>query len=316
MLGSDANLEVAIAELDRDDGWSEAVAGCEGVLHVASPFPAVEPKNDEAIVAPARDGTLRVLRASLAAGAKRVVVTSSSTAAAFSRSSNEERVATEADWSDLSNPEMNAYMRSKTIAESAAWDFAREHAGRIEICTVLPSTMLGPVVCDASYSVSVISRMLDGSMPAIPRLGYSFVDVRDVAQLHESALLSPRASGERLLGAGEFLWFSDVAGILRAELGDEAKRVPARTAPDWIIRLMTRFDPSARTVMRGLGKRHEFSSEKAESLLGWQRRPIASTVVECARSVLLRCSRRDFTNAIEIGDKTRSHRVPSEPFSR
>jgi dihydroflavonol-4-reductase len=290
MLASEVDvgdrLSVFAADLTGDSGWKEAVDGCDYVLHVASPFPPAQPKDPDELIVPAREGTLRVLRASLEAGVRRVVLTSSSAAVRNSGVAPPPRRLTEEDWTDPANPQLTPYSRSKTIAERAAWDLVRE-AGQVErLAVVNPGAILGPVLSDdLSYSLQVIERMLKG-MPGLPRLGFSFVDVRDVADLHIRAMSAPEAAGERFLAAGPFLWLSDVAAILRDRLGAAAAKVPTRTVPNLLVRGMARFDPGLRSVVGDLGQRVDYSDDKARTRLGWSPRPIEETIVDCARSLM------------------------------
>ena len=205
-------LSVHAADLTSDAGWAEAVAGCDYVLHVASPFPPAQPKDPDELIVPARDGTLRVLRESLAAGVKRIVVTSSVAAVRNGARDDGARELTEADWSDPDNTDLTPYTRSKTIAELAAWEFMREQGAAERLVTVQPGAIIGPVLgADRSYSLQAVERMVTGQMPGVPQLGFSFIDVRDVARLEVDALTAPEAGGQRLLAAGTFLWLSDVA---------------------------------------------------------------------------------------------------------
>ena len=280
-------LSVHVADLTDDAGWADAVSGCDYVLHVASPFPPQQPEDPDELIVPARDGAVRVLRAALAAGARRIVLTSSAVAVANSGNPPTTGAAfTEADWSDPLNPHLTPYGRSKTIAERAAWDLVNESGDTSRLAVVCPSAILGPTLSrDRSYSLQAIERLL-GGMPGIPRLGFSFVDVRDVADLHVRAMTAPQAAGERFLGAGPFLWMSEVAEILRARLGPAAAKVPTRKVPNFVVRAMARFDPGLRSVVGDLGKRRDMSSEKAMTTLGWSPRPIDETVVDTAESLI------------------------------
>jgi dihydroflavonol-4-reductase len=277
-------LELAAADLCADAGWPEAVAGCDHVLHVASPLPAAQPKDADELIVPARDGTLRVLGAALDAGVKRVVVTSSVAAVNGGRGPHSGPY-TEEDWSDPDNPALSPYARSKTVAERAAWDLARERGAVERLATVNPGAIVGPLLGeDRSYSLQSIGRLLEG-MPGVPRIGFSFVDVRDVADLEIRAMTAPEAGGERFIAAGPFLWMSEVAEVLRDRLGEQAEKVPTRRVPNLAVRAMALFDPDVRSVVKQLGKRNEHSSEKAESRLGWSPRPVEDSIVDCARSL-------------------------------
>jgi nucleoside-diphosphate-sugar epimerase len=279
-------LAVMAADLKSDDGWGEAVAGCRYVLHVASPFPPVQPKDPDELIVPARDGALRVLRAALDAGVDRVVMTSSVAAIRGSRPSSETEPYTEADWTDGNDPARTPYVRSKTLAEQAAWEHVRNASATERLATVNPGAIIGPALSDDhSYSLQAIQRLL-GGMPATPRLGFTFVDVRDVADLHIRALTAPEAGGQRFIATDRWLWMADAAAILRERLGDDAKKVPTRVAPDLLIRAMALFDGSIRSIVSDLGRRSWFSSEKARSTLGWQTRPVEDSIEDCARSLL------------------------------
>lgn len=278
-------LSVLAADLRSDDGWGRAVDGCDYVLHVASPFPPAQPKDPDELIVPAREGTLRVLKASLDAGVQRIVVTSSIAAITGGLQPNS-RPLTEDDWSDPDNPKLTPYARSKTIAERAAWDFVRERGETGRLAVVNPGAILGPVLSDdRSYSIEMIERLLKG-MPGVPRIGFSVVDVRDVVDLHIRAMTAPEAGGERLVAVQSFQWMEQVAEVLRERLGEAAVRVPKRTVPNVLVRAMAIFDPGIRSIVSQLGRRTEVSSAKAKALLGWSPRPIGETIVDCAQSLI------------------------------
>ena len=274
------------AELMQEDGWAQAINGAQYVLHIASPFPPGPPKHEDDLIVPAREGTLRVLRASVAAGVERVVITSSAAAIAYGPEPPGGTY-TEDNWSDPTSPETPPYARSKTIAERAAWDFMKTSGGTMTLAAVNPTIVIGPVLGeDPSYSFQSISRLLDGSMPMIPRLGFNFVDVRDVADLHLRAMTMPNAAGQRFLCTTTFAWLADIARILHERLGPDARKVPTRAAPDILVRFLALFDPSLRGVVEDLSERTTYSNAKARTELGWQPRPFDDTVVDCARSLL------------------------------
>ena len=282
---ADDRLSVYAADLTSDVGWAEAVAGCDYVLHVASPFPPAQPKDPDELIVPARDGTLRVLRTALDAGVGRIVVTSSVAAV---RGGIDEAAAplTEADWTDGSNSKLEPYTRSKAIAERAAWDFVKERGEVEKLAVVNPGAILGPVLGeDRSYSLELVERLLKG-MPGTPRIGFSVVDVRDVADLQIRAMTAPEAGGERFIAVAHFMWMAEVAAILRERLGPAAAKVPKRSLPDFLVRAMGVFDPSVRSVAKQLGQKVELSSARAESTLGWSPRPTEETVVDCAQSLI------------------------------
>jgi dihydroflavonol-4-reductase len=281
----DGRLTVVAADLNADAGWGEAVEGCRYVLHVASPFPPVQPKDPDELIVPARDGALRVLRAALDAGVERVVMTSSIAAVRSGRTSSESAPYTEGDWTDGDDASRTPYVRSKTLAEQAAWQHVRAAGAEDRLAAINPGAIIGPALNDDhSYSLQAIQRLLDG-MPAAPKLGFSFVDVRDVADLHIRALTNDAAAGERFIATDEFLWMGQVAAILRGRLGDAASKVPTRVAPNLLIRAMALFDGGVRSVVGDLGKRSWFSSEKARTQLGWTPRPVEDSIEDCARSL-------------------------------
>ena len=284
--GGQAGEKIAVlaADLTSDDGWDDAVAGCAYVLHVASPFPPVQPKDPDELIVPAREGTRRVLRAAFAAGVKRTVVTSS--VAAIAGGAKTPGPLTENDWTDLEFDGLSPYVRSKTIAERAAWELAREQGAEDRLATVNPGAILGPLLSrDASYSLEAIERLLRG-IPGTPKVGFSFVDARDVAELQVKAMLVPEAGGERFIAVAEFLWMAEVAAVLRRELGEDAAKVPTRSVPNLAVRAMALFDPGIRSITNQLGKKLTYSSAKAETTLGWAPRPVEQTIAETGRSMV------------------------------
>jgi nucleoside-diphosphate-sugar epimerase len=279
-------LSIVAADLGADDGWAEAVAGCNYVLHVASPFPPVQPKDADELIVPARDGALRVLGASLDAGVQRVVMTSSVAAVRHGRPAAADAPYNETDWTDPDDLRRTPYVRSKTIAERAAWDHVQAADAEDRLAIVNPGAIIGPVLSDdRSYSLQVIERLLNG-MPATPRLGFVFVDVRDVADLHIRAMTAPAAGGERFLAVDRFLWMQDVGRILRERLGRAAEKVPTRVAPNVLIRAMALFDPSVRSIVGELGESATYTAEKAKRTLGWEPRPVEDSITDTAQSLI------------------------------
>jgi nucleoside-diphosphate-sugar epimerase len=276
-------LTVSEADLRSDEGWADAVAGCDFVLHVASPFPRVQPKDPDELIVPAREGTLRVLRAALDAGVRRVVVTSS-VAAVRGSADSAAKPLTEAAWSDPDDTALTPYARSKTIAELAAWNLVRERGEEERLAVVNPGAILGPVLGgESSTSLQMVERLLKG-MPGTPRIGFSVVDVRDVADLHILAMTAPGTGAERYLAVARFQWMADVAAVLRERLGPAAAKVPKRSIPNLVVRGMALFDPTARSVVGQLGKRVELSNAKARAL-GWEPRPVEDTIADTGRSL-------------------------------
>jgi dihydroflavonol-4-reductase len=274
-------LSFHAAELTDDAGWDEAVAGCDHVLHVASPLGTDLPDDPQQLIVPARDGALRVLRAAQRAGIGRVVMTSS--VAAASRAGGNE-ITDETVWTD---PEgRDAYRQSKTYAERAAWDFVAEHP-EMELVTILPAMVIGPVLTAQNMgSVQVVWRLLAGKVPGNPRLGFTLVDVRDVVDLHLRAMTMPQAAGQRFIAADRFLWMAEISQVLRARLGDRAARVPRRNLPSIVLRFLALFDRTLRRVTPGLGRTNSYSAEKARAVLGWTSRPVEDSIADCAESLI------------------------------
>ncbi len=213
-------------------------------------------------------------------------MTSSIAAIAYGRGERAEPF-TEADWTDETNRnDTSAYERAKTIAERAAWAWHKSEGGALELATVNPVLVLGPVLgSDFSASLNAIKKLLDGSVPALPHLGFSLVDVRDIAQLHLLAMTSPAAAGQRFIGSCDFYWMKDIAKILKQGLGDKARKVPSLSIPDILVRLFALFDPVVRARLFDLGKRRVVSSDKARRVLGWTTRPTPETILDTARSL-------------------------------
>jgi len=280
-------LSFVAAELMSDGGWPAAVSGCEYVLHIASPFPSQVPKDENELIVPAREGALRVLRASRDAGVKRVVLTSSFAAIGYGHPERKE-VFTEKDWTNPSGADVMPYTKSKTLAERAAWDFiARDGAG-LELAVVNPVGVFGPVLGpDYATSILLVQKMLDGELPGVPRMCIGVVDVRDVADLHMRAMTNPAAKGERFLAvAGDFMWLIEIALTLKTRMGERAKRVPTRQLPDWLVRLARFKDPAVKQIIPELGKWKNATSEKAQRVLGWTPRSREESVVATAESLV------------------------------
>ena len=280
-------LSFVAAELMTDAGWPAAVSGCEYVLHIASPFPSQVPKDENELIVPARDGALRVLRASRDAGVKRVVLTSSFAAIGYGHTERAEPF-TEKDWTNPDGADVMPYTKSKTLAERAAWDFiVREGAG-LELAVVNPVGVFGPVLGpDYATSIMLVEKMLNGALPGVPHMCFGVVDVRDVADLHLRAMADPRAKGERFLAvSGDFMWLIEIARTLKERMGERARRVPTRQLPDWLVRLARFKDESVKQIIPELGKWKNATSEKAQKVLGWSPRSREESVVATAESLV------------------------------
>jgi nucleoside-diphosphate-sugar epimerase len=293
--GADASkLTFFAADLTADDGWPAAVAGCACVHHVASPFPLAMPKHEDELIVPAREGTLRVLRAARDAKVGRVVLTSSFAAVGYGYAPGDTRVFTEKDWSVIDGSQGIAvppYQKSKAIAERAAWDFIKSEGGGLELAVVNPVGVFGPVIGnDVGTSVQIVKKLLDGSVPGCPQVSFGAVDVRDIADLHIRAMNDPKAKGERFLGVDDTgaVSFLDIAKIIRAKRPADAKKVPTMQLPNWVMRVVAVFDPSVRLIIPELGRTLEISNNKAKSVLGWTPRPTEESILDTVDSLVQR----------------------------
>ncbi|MCC6795060.1 MAG: aldehyde reductase [Candidatus Hydrogenedentes bacterium] len=287
--GADAGdkLTFYAADLEKDSGWPEAVAGCDYVLHVASPFPATVPKDENELIVPAREGALRVLRASRDAGVKRVVLTSSYAAIGYGHPPQTAPF-DETSWTNPDAGDVLPYVKSKTFAERAAWDFIKKEGGALELSVVNPVAVLGPALgSDFSPSIFLVQRLMDGAMPGCPRISFGLVDVRDVADLHLRAMIDPAANGERFLAvAGDFVSMRHIAMTLKSRMGDAAKKVPTRELPNWLVRVAALFDPAVKQILPELGKPKNGTNAKAKRVLGWAPRSNEECVVATAESLI------------------------------
>ena len=274
------------ADLVQDRAWPEAIAGCRFVLHVASPFPASVPKHEDELIIPAREGALRVLRAARDAGVQRVVQTSSFAAIGYGHKPQAAPF-DETTWTNVDGAGVSAYAKSKTLAERAAWDFIAREGGELELSVVNPVGIFGPTFGpDYSTSILIVQKLLDGEVPACPRISFGAVDVRDVADMHLRAMTNPAAKGERFLAtAGEFISLLDVGTILKKNMGSIAKRVPTREMPDWIVRFLALFIADMKAISPELGIKKNASNEKAERILGWTPRSNEEAITASGRSL-------------------------------
>jgi dihydroflavonol-4-reductase len=279
-------LRFFVADLGADAGWAEAVAGSSHVVHVASPIGVATPKSDDELIIPARDGTLRVLKAAQRAGVKRVVMTSSGAAIQYGHG-RRDHVFTEADWTNVDGPDVSAYNKSKTLAERAARDWIAAEGGGMEFCTINPTAIIGPVLSDDfAPSMEILKRMLSGAMPGCPDFGFGIVDVRDLADIHVRALTAPNMAGERIIATGKFYKLIDIANVLRGGLGDQAAKVPTRVLPNWVVRVVALFAPPIRAFLPELGNIRTIDPSHARDVLGWVARPAEETLIDAARSLI------------------------------
>lgn len=262
-------LEFTRLDLEDDAGWDTAMAGVDVLMHRASPFPLAEPKDEGALLRPAVEGTLRALRAANAGGVERVILTSSVAAIQSRELSGDREALTEDDWTDPDHPTASAYVRSKTAAERAAWAYVETEAPHLALTTINPGMVLGPPL-DRTFgsSVSLVQRVMRGSDPMLPRLGFPVVDVRDVAEMHLRAISRPETAGRRYIAADRFMWFSDIAQEVQVALPD--RRIKTRVAPDILIRAVSLFDATLKPVLPSLGRRTDVSNARARQELDMQ----------------------------------------------
>ncbi|MGI9393614.1 MAG: NAD-dependent epimerase/dehydratase family protein, partial [Boseongicola sp.] len=267
-------------DLADDHGWSEACDGIDVMMHTASPFPIVQPKDPDEVVRPAVDGTIRALKAAKAAGVTNVVMTSSS--AAIMDPPEEKDVYSEADWTDPDKPGLTPYARSKTLAEHAAWGFVDDEAPDMRLSVINPTLVQGaPLDSNYGTSIQLTERILRGKDPMVPRAGFSTCDVHDVALAHIRAMERPEAAGHRHLIVDQFLWFADLARLINEAV--PGGKASTRVAPDILIRLLGLFDPSIRSISSSLGRATKSDNTRMRDALGIEPRDAHESVRETAR---------------------------------
>jgi len=282
-----SQLEFALADLLKDDGWSEAVHGCRFVMHVASPYPAVNPAEGNGLIAAAREGTLRVLHAAQAEGIERVVLLST-IGAIYDGHEGENRTFDEADWSDLAKTRLT-YHKSKTLAERAAWDYVHSPKNRanMEMVAVNPSNVFGPVLDDHYHTATEWYRtVMRAEVPGVSRTQMDLVDVRDLVDIMVKAMIMPEAADKRFICNAASIPLLEFADILHERFANRGYRVQNRILPDLMIRVIALFVPKVRAVAGGLQWKYAFSTEQARSVLGWQPRPYKQTIIDMAESLI------------------------------
>jgi nucleoside-diphosphate-sugar epimerase len=290
--GADTSkLDFVALDLLDDRGWQEAAAGCRFMLHTASPFVIATPRDRNELIRPAVEGTERALRAALAAGVERVVLTSSVAAIAYGHGARETTF-TAADWTVLGKPDVSAYTESKTRAERRAWEMMDAAGARNRLVTINPALVLGPLLDeDPGTSATVVQRLLKGSIPALPRISFGIVDVRDVAEAHVAAMTAPGVGGSRIPMSQATLFMAEMADTIRTAVPDAAGKVPRRTLPDWGMKLFALFDEGARGIVGDLGKRRLLDSTPATNLLGRPLRTAEEAISATAKSFVAMAGR-------------------------
>lgn len=279
-----SNLSFAELDLTSDRGWNDAAAGCDYVMHVASPFAIANPKDPQEMISPAVEGTLRALRAAKKAGVQRVVLTSSILSMMGSMKTG---TFGPTDWTDVDAPDVSTYTKSKTLAEKAAWDFVRAQDGDtpMELTVIAPGGVFGPPLGRniTGQTMSLLDQMLRGKLPMVPRTAFPMVDVRDVAKLHVQALELPEASGKRIIAASaEPNGFQSAAQFLK----DQGYKGPStRIAPNFLLRLMAKFDREAKGMIGLLGMNLSSDNSETRNLFNWTPIPFKQSVLETAATV-------------------------------
>jgi dihydroflavonol-4-reductase len=249
-----SGLSFVEADLGSDSGWAEAASGCTYVQHVASPFPIKQPRHREALVPEARQGALRVLEAARAADVKRIVFTSSMASMIHRANRPKQMTVTEDDWTDPTLNRLSPYIVSKTRAERAAWDWARENGWERRLTVINPGFVLGPTLDGQTCtSLDVIKLFMKAAYPAVPPAVYPVVDVRDLAELHVRAMTAPDAGGRRLIAAADTLSMPQMGAILRNAFPAYARKIPTRTLPAFLVRLLANFDRALKSVVPDIG---------------------------------------------------------------
>ena len=284
-LKDDSNLESRLAfvalDLTADTGWTEAMDGVDVLMHTASPFPLDQPKNEDDLIRPAVDGAMRALRAAHAAGVKRVILTSSTAAISGSALPAGDISFDETNWTDPTDPDAGAYVRSKTLAEQAAWNFVSKDAPDMHLTTINPGFVLGaPLDQHFGTSIQVIERLLRGKDPMLPDIGFSTVDVQDVAEMHVTVINKPETFGQRIMTVDSFLTFKDIAQAVKAAF--PSRRIPTRVAPNFLIRILGRFDPTIKSIIPGLGRVDKIDNSRARATIGRGMRQARKSVVSSA----------------------------------
>lgn len=280
-------LEFIEADLTKDTNWDKATAGCDYVLHVASPIGLAAPKDENEMIRPAVDGALRVLKAARNSGVKRVVMTSNFGAVGYSHTDTTTLI-TEEDWTDPNEKGLSAYNKSKVMAERAAWDFMKREGGEMELSVVNPVGIFGPSLGpDLSSGFEMFKRVMDGTMKRIPNITLGLVDVRDVADLHIRAMVSPEAAGQRFLAiAGDIMTLPEIAVFYKKHMGNSLPNISTKKVPDWVVRIMALFNPMAKNIAPMLSRYRAASNEKAKKMLGWQPRSNEEALLATGKSLL------------------------------
>ena len=275
------NLTIVYADLLKDEGWNEAVEGCRYVLHVASPFVLEEPEHEDILIRPAVEGTLRVLNACKDNRVEKVVLTSSFAAIGYG---NEEKIFDETDWSNTDST-IGAYAKSKTLAEKAAWSFVNElpDQDKFNLTVLNPVAVTGPMLSnDIGTSNTLFVQLLDGSIPACPRIHIGFVDVRDVAKAHIFSMTEEKTNGERIIVSEKEMFFAEMGRVLKDAGYDKS---PTREIPDFMLKIMAVFIKKLSGMKRSVGRKVISDKSKAKELFDWEYITAEDSAVESAKQL-------------------------------
>lgn len=278
-----ASLEFAFLDLTRDEGWDAAMAGCDVLIHTASPFPMADPKDPEELIRPAVDGTLRAMKAAKAAGIQRVILTSSNAAIYKQADKPADQQSDETNWTTPDHPSVGAYEASKTLAERAAWDYVAENPD-IALTTINPGGVFGPPM-DGRFgtSLDIVKRLMSGRDPFAPPMELPLVDVRDVAMMHVAAIDLEAAKGERFSATSQTLRFIEIADVLRE--WDPSLKIAKSEAPIWLMRLLALFMAELKPVLANIGRNLSVSGAKAERVFGFKFIPVKDAIIASAEAV-------------------------------
>lgn len=280
------NLNFVEADLNNSDIWLELTRDIDYIQHIASPFPRTMPKSEKELIIPAKNGILNILKAAKTNHIKRVVMVSALGAITYGKTKRELNTTfSENDWTDVSNyKDTTPYYRSKTIAEKVAWDFIKEEKTELELTTICPGAILGPVIdTDFGNSANIIISLLNGSLPALPKIGFDIVDVRSVADLLIKAMEMPQAANNRYMASSGHFNYKEIAQILKQEYSD--RKIPSIELPDFVTKIFSIFQPLLKLVLLENVKR-KIDISKATKELNWQPLSSKEAIISCAKSIL------------------------------
>ncbi len=283
-IDAKGNLEFCELDLLNDIGWDKAMEGCDYVLHVASPFVIAEPKDENEMIKPAVEGTLRALKAAKKAGVKKLVLTSSTVAMAGDKKKNH---LTQTSWTNPKMDKVSVYMKSKTLAEQAAWDFYKNEASenKMELTVVNPGPIYGPTLTGnlSGASMSMIKDIITGKMPMLPNSHYVMSDVRDIAKIHVAALENTMSNGKRFIVTSEKPYsFVGIASILKE---NGFKKASPRKAPSFMVKFMSLFNSEMKGMLPFVDAEVSADISQTREVFNWKPLSFEKTVLDTANSI-------------------------------